>query len=52
MDPTDSFTTVIMGYDCRIIMGPARNGKVYGITGLVPDGLPHLEASDMGRVHE
>ena len=41
MDPTDSFTTMIMGHECRIIMGPARNGKVYGITGLVPDGRSH-----------
>jgi len=30
MDPTDAFTTMIMGHDCRIVMGPARNGKVYG----------------------
>ncbi|KXH51520.1 hypothetical protein CNYM01_07672 [Colletotrichum nymphaeae SA-01] len=36
-DPRESFTTMIMGHDRRIIMGPARNGSIYSIVALVPD---------------
>ncbi|KZL78761.1 zeaxanthin epoxidase, partial [Colletotrichum tofieldiae] len=37
IDPRDSFTTMIMGHDRRIIMGPARDGSIYSIVALVPD---------------
>ncbi|KAI3529026.1 hypothetical protein CTAM01_14969 [Colletotrichum tamarilloi] len=37
IDPRESFTTMIMGHDRRIIMGPARNGAIYSIVALVPD---------------
>lgn len=29
---------MMMAHDCRLIMGPGRQGEVYGITALVPDG--------------
>jgi salicylate hydroxylase len=38
LNPRDSCTTMVMGYDCRLIMGPARNGEVYNIVAMVPDG--------------
>lgn len=28
---------MIMAHDCRLIMGPAREGAVYSVVGLVPD---------------
>jgi len=28
---------MIMAHDCRLIMGPARDGEVYSVVGLVPD---------------
>ncbi|KAF9871010.1 hypothetical protein CkaCkLH20_11427 [Colletotrichum karsti] len=37
IDPRESFTTMIMGHDRRIIMGPARDGSIYSIVALVPD---------------
>ncbi|WYZ36104.1 hypothetical protein EsH8_X_000751 [Colletotrichum jinshuiense] len=39
VDPKESITTMIMGHDRRIIMGPARNGSIYSIVALVPDGI-------------
>jgi salicylate hydroxylase len=35
--PEDPYTSMIMAHDCRLIMGPARQGAVYSIVGLVPD---------------
>jgi salicylate hydroxylase len=29
LDPRDSCTTMVLRHDCRLIMGPARNGEVY-----------------------
>lgn len=40
LNPRDSCTTMVMGHDCRLIMGPARNGEVYSIVAMVPDGKP------------
>ena len=37
MDPRKPFTTMMMAHSCRLIMGPAREGSVYSIVGLVPD---------------
>lgn len=38
LDPRDSCTTMVMGHECRLIMGPARNGEVYSIVAMVPNG--------------
>ena len=35
--PRESYTSMVMAHNCRLIMGPARNGEVYSIVGLVPD---------------
>jgi salicylate hydroxylase len=37
VQPRDPYTSMIMAHDCRIIMGPARNGELYSVVGLVPD---------------
>lgn len=34
-------TTLMMGHDRRVIMGPARNGDVLGLVGMVPDEHMH-----------
>ena len=46
LDPADPKTTMIMGYDRRIIMGPGRGSKLYGIVALVPDEKLAEESSD------
>ncbi|KAL5119910.1 hypothetical protein ACEQ8H_002272 [Pleosporales sp. CAS-2024a] len=35
--PEDPYTSMVMAHDCRLIMGPARQGSVYSVVGLVPD---------------
>lgn len=40
-NPADPLTTMIVGHDRRIIMGPARDGTVLGIVALVPDKEMH-----------
>jgi salicylate hydroxylase len=35
--PENPYTSMIMAHDCRLIMGPARQGAVYSVVGLVPD---------------
>jgi salicylate hydroxylase len=42
LNPRDPSTTMVMAHDCRLIMGPARNGEVYSIVAMVPDGLSLL----------
>lgn len=37
VDPRKSCTTMVVGNDRRLIMGPARNASIYGVVGLVPD---------------
>lgn len=32
---------MIVGFDRRIIMGPARNGQLYSVVAMVPDGERH-----------
>lgn len=34
-------TTLMIGHDRRVIMGPARNGDVLGLVGMVPDEHMH-----------
>lgn len=41
--PRQAFTAMIMGYDRRMIMGPARNGEVYSMVAMVPDKNADLE---------
>ncbi|KAJ4984579.1 hypothetical protein SVAN01_09901 [Stagonosporopsis vannaccii] len=35
--PEEPYTSMIMAHSCRLIMGPARDAKLYSIVGLVPD---------------
>jgi salicylate hydroxylase len=42
LDPRDSCTTMVMAHNCRLIMGPARNGDLYSIVAMVPDGMNPL----------
>ncbi|KAK4044093.1 zeaxanthin epoxidase [Parachaetomium inaequale] len=37
LDITQTVTTMVVGHDRRVIMGPGRGGKVFGIVALVPD---------------
>ncbi|KAL2857236.1 hypothetical protein BJY01DRAFT_136914 [Aspergillus pseudoustus] len=37
IDPRRGCTTMVIGRDRRLIMGPARNGTIYSIVALVPD---------------
>ncbi|KAJ5632014.1 hypothetical protein N7490_008353 [Penicillium lividum] len=37
INPRDPFTSMLFSHDCRLIMGPGRQGEVYGIVALVPD---------------
>lgn len=37
INPRRGCTTMVMGRDRRLIMGPARNGTIYSIVALVPD---------------
>jgi len=38
LDPREAVTTMVMGHKNRLIMGPARNGEVFSIVAMVPDG--------------
>ncbi|KAF4967074.1 hypothetical protein FSARC_5366 [Fusarium sarcochroum] len=46
LNPHDPKTTMIMGHDRRVIMGPGRGNKMYGIVALVPDEKLAEESSD------
>ncbi|KAL6153602.1 hypothetical protein ACJQWK_11281 [Exserohilum turcicum] len=37
INPEQPYTSMMIAHDCRLIMGPARNGELYSIVGLVPD---------------
>lgn len=37
IDPRSPFTSMVFAHECRLIMGPARDGEIYSIVGLVPD---------------
>lgn len=43
--PSDPITTMVIGHDKRIIMGPGRGGKVFGIVALVPDEKMYEKSS-------
>lgn len=38
LDPREAVTTMVMGHNNRLIMGPARNGELFSIVAMVPDG--------------
>ncbi|KAK7959722.1 uncharacterized protein PG986_004576 [Apiospora aurea] len=42
---SEGTTTMIMGHDKRVIMGPGRGGKVFGVVALVPDEKMHEASS-------
>lgn len=50
--PSNPVTTMIVGHDKRIIMGPGRGGKVLGIVALVPDEKMHEKSSTDSWVEE
>ncbi|KAL4976872.1 hypothetical protein BDW66DRAFT_159310 [Aspergillus desertorum] len=41
INPRSPFTSMIVAHDCRLIMGPGREGEVFGIVALVPDERMH-----------
>ncbi|RMX78011.1 hypothetical protein D0869_09425 [Hortaea werneckii] len=45
INPREPFTSMVMAHDCRLIMGPAREGEVYSLVGLVPDEHMHENAN-------
>ncbi|KAF7714008.1 Uncharacterized protein PECH_000545 [Penicillium ucsense] len=37
INPRDPYTSMMVAHDCRLVMGPGRQGEVFGIVALVPD---------------
>ncbi|EUC43020.1 hypothetical protein COCMIDRAFT_28457 [Bipolaris oryzae ATCC 44560] len=37
INPSEPYTSMFMAYNCRLIMGPARNGEIFSVVALVPD---------------
>ncbi|KAI0163497.1 hypothetical protein BJ166DRAFT_569808 [Pestalotiopsis sp. NC0098] len=37
LDPANPVTTMVVGHDRRVIMGPGRGAEIFGIVALVPD---------------
>ncbi|CBF78813.1 FAD-dependent monooxygenase [Aspergillus nidulans FGSC A4] len=37
INPRSPFTSMMVAHDCRLIMGPGRQGEVFGIVALLPD---------------
>ncbi|KAH8887579.1 FAD binding domain-containing protein [Thozetella sp. PMI_491] len=50
--PKEPVTTMIIAHSKRVIMGPARGGKVFGIVALVPDENMHEQSSTESWVEE
>ncbi|KAL4924829.1 uncharacterized protein BDV17DRAFT_295063 [Aspergillus undulatus] len=46
VDPRKGCTTMVIGRDRRLIMGPARNGTIYSIVALVPDKNMNEDSRD------
>lgn len=46
LDPRESFTTMVLGHDKRLIMGPARNATIYSVVALVPDETMHESSAN------
>ena len=47
LDPREAVTTMVMGHQNRLIMGPARNGDVYSIVAMVADGKRSLHSLEV-----
>jgi salicylate hydroxylase len=45
INPRDPVTTMVIGHDRRIIMGPGRSGTIFGVVALVPDEHMHEKSS-------
>ncbi|KAI9661854.1 MAG: hypothetical protein M1821_009093 [Bathelium mastoideum] len=45
-DPSKPATTMIIGHDKRIVMGPGRGNKLVGIVAIVPDEQIHEDSSN------
>jgi salicylate hydroxylase len=45
INPRQPVTTMVLGHDRRIIMGPGRDGDLYGVVALVPDEFMHEKSS-------
>lgn len=45
LDSADPSTTMVVGHDKRVIMGPGRGGKLLGVVALVPDEKMGEESS-------
>ncbi|OJI99413.1 hypothetical protein ASPVEDRAFT_124547 [Aspergillus versicolor CBS 583.65] len=41
ISPRSPFTSMMVAHNCRLIMGPGRQGDVFGIVALVPDEQMH-----------
>ncbi|RAH66039.1 putative monooxygenase [Aspergillus aculeatinus CBS 121060] len=46
VDPREPKTTMVVGGDRRLVMGPAREGSIYGVVALVPDERMHESSRD------
>ncbi|KAJ4350334.1 uncharacterized protein N0V89_008955 [Didymosphaeria variabile] len=46
IDPRSSFTSMVMGHDRRMIMGPARDGDLYSVVALVPDQRAEVDSGN------
>lgn len=46
LDPRICRTAMVIGQDRRLVMGPARNGSVYGVVALVPDERMNESSKD------
>ncbi|CAH0021525.1 unnamed protein product [Clonostachys rhizophaga] len=51
-EPAEAVTTMIVGHDRRVIMGPGRNSTVFGIVALVPDSLTQGQSSPDSWVND
>ncbi|KAK7539658.1 uncharacterized protein J3D65DRAFT_550899 [Phyllosticta citribraziliensis] len=45
INPADPFTSMMMGYDRRLVMGPCRGTEDYAIVALVPDKTLDVDTS-------
>ncbi|KAL4953769.1 hypothetical protein BDW69DRAFT_194568 [Aspergillus filifer] len=59
INPRSPFTSMMVAHNCRLVMGPGRQGDVFGIVALVPDEQmnedPHAKQSwvskgDLGKM--
>jgi salicylate hydroxylase len=46
IDPRSPFTSMVMGHDRRMIMGPARDGELYSVVALIPDEKAEVESDN------